>query len=110
MNYFLFLSKPSIGSFLAIIPLDMVCTVPSFAGGRELAHEGVAPRLRHRRLVTASRADSSWPAQCHLGKIDFYVQLIHLHSNETAFRVMRKRLVPVLLIHALTRHVTPVWN
>jgi hypothetical protein len=74
MNYALFPSKPLIGSFLAIIPLDMVCIVPSFAGGRELAHEGVAPRLRHRRPVTASRADSSWPAQCHLGEADFNVQ------------------------------------
>jgi hypothetical protein len=35
-HYILFPSKPSIGSFLAIIPLDKVCIVLSFAGGREL--------------------------------------------------------------------------
>ena len=36
MNCVLFRSNPSIGSFLAIIPLDKVCSILPFAGGREL--------------------------------------------------------------------------
>lgn len=36
MNYVLFRSNQSIGSFLAIIPLDKVCSILSFAGRREL--------------------------------------------------------------------------
>jgi hypothetical protein len=36
MNDVLFSSKPSIGSFLAIIPLDKVCLILSLAGGSEL--------------------------------------------------------------------------